>query len=363
MIFSITDSIVAQNLLNLPESVVYDSLRSRYIVSNWGTGHLVQIDSNEIQTYLITNQQCFAGLHLEGDILYVACREYGVKGFDLSTNLKILDVQIPGATNINDITADTSGNLYVSCPTCNQIFKIKISSQTYSTFVDSGVTTPNGLYFDEHNNRLLIISYRFSSPVQAINLVDSTLSTVTTTTLNNLDGLTRDNENNYYVSSWYNNAVYRFDSTFSNPPELFSTHSDDPADIYFNKYDNILAVPLFFTHDVEFVSVPTLINEKANSEIVDKFILFQNYPNPFNPKTTIKYYLQHDTNVALKIYNVLGKEVRTLFNENQSGGSKSVIWDGTDNSGEIVSSGVYIYRLLVNKSYMSAQNRKMIFLK
>jgi len=58
--------------------------------------------------------------------------------------------------------------------------------------------------------------------------------------------------------------------------------------------------------------------------------------------------------VALKIYNVLGKEVRTLVNGNQTGGNRSVIWDGTDNFGKTVPSGIYIYRLMRNNSYISS---------
>lgn len=75
------------------------------------------------------------------------------------------------------------------------------------------------------------------------------------------------------------------------------------------------------------------------------FELNQNFPNPFNPATTIRYRLPKSTQVILKIYNLLGQEVRTLVNETQTTGYKSVIWDGKNNFGQSVSSGIYIYRL------------------
>ncbi len=75
------------------------------------------------------------------------------------------------------------------------------------------------------------------------------------------------------------------------------------------------------------------------------FRLFQNFPNPFNPTTKISYDLPKDTKVNLKIYNLSGQEVRTLVNEVQSAGHKSAVWNGKDDSGIIVSSGLYIYRL------------------
>jgi len=343
----------AQNLLNLPESIVYDFQNKRYLVSNWGSGNVVQIDSNGIQSIFLNNSQCYAGLHILGNVLYAACREYGVKGFDLTTGANVLSVNIPGATNINDITADTSGNLYVSYPTGSKIYRVNINSQTYSTFVDIGLDTPNGLYFDERYNRLLIISYKYYSSVQAVDLADSSLTTVVTTNLHNLDGLARDNEGNYYVSSWYNNSIYRFDSSFASPPELYSTHTDDPADIYINIHKSILAVPLFFTHTVKFITVPTSIGNGKITNTPAEFKLFQNYPNPFNPTTTISYDLPKSMVVELTIYNVLGEKVRTLICEKQTAGRKSVVWNGIDDNGKEVSSGEYFCLLKAGENIKS----------
>ena len=82
------------------------------------------------------------------------------------------------------------------------------------------------------------------------------------------------------------------------------------------------------------------------------FYLYQNYPNPFNPYTRISYQLtvasgQSLPHVTLKIYNILGQEVRTLVDEEKGPGYYTVTWDGRDESGKEVSSGVYLYRLKV----------------
>ncbi|MGH7492817.1 MAG: DNRLRE domain-containing protein [bacterium] len=76
-----------------------------------------------------------------------------------------------------------------------------------------------------------------------------------------------------------------------------------------------------------------------------RFELTQNYPNPFNPSTIIRYGLPKAAHVQLVIYNLLGKEVRTLVDENQEPGHRQVAWDGADTAGERVGSGIYIYRL------------------
>lgn len=80
-------------------------------------------------------------------------------------------------------------------------------------------------------------------------------------------------------------------------------------------------------------------------EIPDKFELYQNYPNPFNPSTSITFDLPRDEFVTLKIYNIIGQEVRTLANEFRNAGKHTVVWDGKDNSGKIAPSGIYFYRI------------------
>jgi hypothetical protein len=76
-----------------------------------------------------------------------------------------------------------------------------------------------------------------------------------------------------------------------------------------------------------------------------EFALQQNYPNPFNPSTQIIYTLPKAAHVNLAIYNLQGQEIKTLVEEFQSAGAKSVIWDGTDNQGREMTSGIYFYRL------------------
>ena len=79
------------------------------------------------------------------------------------------------------------------------------------------------------------------------------------------------------------------------------------------------------------------------------FSLYQNYPNPFNPETVIRYRIPHldqtKVSVELKIYNLLGDEVRTLVQKDQEAGYYSAKWDGKNNHGEVVSAGTYIYQL------------------
>ena len=90
------------------------------------------------------------------------------------------------------------------------------------------------------------------------------------------------------------------------------------------------------------------------------FILNANYPNPFNPSTTISYDLPEQAQVTLNIYNLLGKQIKTLVNHSQDAGNKIAMWDGTDNLGRQVSAGIYLYQIQAGEFN---QTRKMLLLK
>jgi hypothetical protein len=95
-------------------------------------------------------------------------------------------------------------------------------------------------------------------------------------------------------------------------------------------------------------------------ELPNRFALLQNYPNPFNPETRIEFSLPRSGEVTIEIYNVLGQKVKTLVNERLSAGKKTVTWDGTDDSGALVSSGVYLYRI---KAEDFVEAKKMLLLR
>jgi hypothetical protein len=101
-------------------------------------------------------------------------------------------------------------------------------------------------------------------------------------------------------------------------------------------------------------------------EIVEDFVeiydtrLFQNIPNPFNPVTTIQYSVAQEGPVDLTIFSVEGERVRTLVHDYHYPGLFSAVWDGRDEQGETVSSGVYFYRMTAGEY---SDVRKMLILK
>jgi photosystem II stability/assembly factor-like uncharacterized protein len=99
---------------------------------------------------------------------------------------------------------------------------------------------------------------------------------------------------------------------------------------------------------------------EATAAVPDGFDLFRNYPNPFNPSTTITYALAHAADIELTIFNALGQHVRTLASGYQSTGAHSLSWDGRDDHGRQLGSGIYYYRLAAGEM---VQCRRMLLLR
>ena len=115
---------------------------------------------------------------------------------------------------------------------------------------------------------------------------------------------------------------------------------------------------------LNFAYTPTDVKGEENSGALPKILtLDQNYPNPFNMTTELRYFVPEKYQsvfVSLKIYNLLGQGIRTLVNETQTPGRHSIIWNGKDDRGREVSSGIYFYRLEAGDSKLT---KRMVLIK
>jgi len=142
--------------------------------------------------------------------------------------------------------------------------------------------------------------------------------------------------------------------------------------VFFGDYINVAAhdgkvYPIWTRLDGSNLSVWTAIIEDSIFTSIPEqksqptgFNLNQNYPNPFNGTTVIQYVVPQSSYTHLNIYNINGQLVKTLIDHRMSQGFHSVYWDGTDNLGESVSSGLYLYSLKTSESQLS---KKMLYLK
>jgi hypothetical protein len=113
---------------------------------------------------------------------------------------------------------------------------------------------------------------------------------------------------------------------------------------------------LYFDHR-QWTDIEDQVTEEGTAEA---FSLKDNYPNPFNPETRINYSIVHPCQVRLAIFNVLGQRIRVLVDQYQSSGSNQVVWDGKDDNGNEVASGVYFYKLEAGEFN---QTKKMVLIR
>jgi hypothetical protein len=173
--------------------------------------------------------------------------------------------------------------------------------------------------------------------------------------------------------------VYSLTGTLNNTWEeieldiatLASTYELDLSShfvIKFQQYDDCPITGYMFDSDGFAFDDLTIINDGGGSdsgiddnEVVSNGFLLSNHPNPFNPTTAIFFSIPENGNVVLSIYNIKGQIVKLLVKESFESGSHSLVWDGNDDTGNSVCSGVYFYKLNVNGKTESV--KKMLLLK
>ena len=252
----------------------------------------------------------------------------------------------------------------------NKNDKIKFDKKIYFPGMQSAFL-PAPLKSRQLNDSLYIINFEWTEKLFVDKLKDTSFVKVDSLAVGSFPNFwTYTNNYLYYIED--SNLVKRFfdknNLTFKDTNKIFECRENYGADVFdnyfaainkdtlyiysLNKGEFVNKLVLNFTPrynkilvDSPYVYIPILDKitgvEKANN-IPNKFLLSQNYPNPFNPTTVIGYQLPVVSNVTLKVYDILGREVATLVNEQKEPGNYEVIFDGSN-----LASGVYFYRLQI----------------
>jgi hypothetical protein len=131
--------------------------------------------------------------------------------------------------------------------------------------------------------------------------------------------------------------------------------------IYFN--GNLTGT--FYLDDVRLVAVPpplsaTAVLEEHTASLPQAFALAQNFPNPFNSSTVIHFSLPEDSEVELVVYNIAGQQVARLAQGRREAGTYTVNWNGRDERGQELASGMYLYRLRTGREPVEARKLLLI---
>ena len=259
--------------LNGPESIDFDPVNNRYLIANSSNGKIMQRSSNgTISQFIGGVSPNPYGIEVVGTTVYACCGGK-VLGFDLTTGLQVFSVNL-GATFLNGITHDNSGNLFVTDFSAKKIYRIKIATQTFNLFAQNLTQSPNGIIFDEPSNSLVFVNWGSAAKIKRCSLADSTVTTILTTSYTNIDGIARKANGDFYISTWGTNSVYKYNNDFTTTPVSIVSGLSSPADIYYNDLTDTLAIPNSGNNTLTFVGQSTVaLLEQNASELAI-------YPNP-----------------------------------------------------------------------------------
>ena len=258
-----------------------------------------------------------------------------------------------------DIAIDGNGDMYGHDIAADAIFAIDKSSFTATQIGATGFDAnfAQGMAFDRSTGDLYLAAYNGASSQAELRLVD--LSTGSATLIGPIGTGTGVEVGAFGIPAegGSGGAVFaRLVGTTSG-----SISAGGSADLICRMYGIATGVAdTTFTADLEISSndaanptvvIPVVVRVTDNTvgietlgQLPTEFDIAQNYPNPFNPTTTIAYQLPKASNVKLVVYNVLGQQVRTLVNNRLEPGRYKSVWDGRNDAGARVGSGIYIYR-------------------
>ncbi len=189
----------------------------------------------------------------------------------------------------------------------------------------------------------------FNMSQKSINFVDVGIS------FTKLDSIYIRNTGTYHLSI---DSIYSTDHQFIFYPNTLTVAVGDSQKLYIAFQPANLGIQtglVVFLHDgiskidsleVSGNGITNIITQESTPK---QFVLYQNYPNPFNPATTIRFDLPEQTRVVMKIYDILGQEIRTLVNSGLNAGTHSYVWDGKNQIGTDLPSGIYLCRIETDK--------------
>lgn len=327
LLLLISGSVIAQTYSG-PESIEFDYANNRYLISNTTSKVIIARDAAGVKTNFLTGfSNGPYGLEIVGNTLF-ACDGARVKGYDLTTKAQVMNLNL-NASFLNGITHDNSGNLYVTDYTAKKIYRINIAAQTFNLYVTGLAKSPNGIIYDAANSRLVFVNWGTNAPISAINMSDSTVSTLATTTLGNCDGIATDGNGKFYVAAWSTNSVHLFTNNFVGAPTNVWSGLNSPADIFYNTVTDTLACPNSGNSTVVFKYFGTTVGVKEN--VSDNFNL-NVFPNPTSNELNVNFNYSTVTKIELLIVDMLGKESKLVYTGNTIIGNNNIKIDLQNNN-------------------------------
>lgn len=240
--------VTAQNLSGV-ESVEYDPVNNRYLASSDGTS-IVSIAPDGALSHFGSGLVADYGMEIVGNTLF-AIAGTRIKGYDLTSATVVINLNIPGALFLNGLATNGSDRLWATDFNGYDIYEVDITDISSPSFAmvadqsDIGTSNkPNGIVHDGANNRVIFVNWGSNAPIKAMDLTSYNVTTlIANTGLSNIDGIARDGQGNWYVSSWTPARITRYASDFSTSETITVPGINNPADICYSLATDTLAIP------------------------------------------------------------------------------------------------------------------------
>jgi sugar lactone lactonase YvrE len=330
-------NVAAQSLSGV-ESVEYDPVNNRYLASSDGTS-IIAIAPDGGLSHFGSGLVADYGMEVVGNTLF-AIAGTRIKGYDLTSAAMVMDLNIPGALFLNGLATNGSDRLWATDFNGYDIYEVNIANLSAPSFTmvadqtDLGTTNrPNGIVYDGDNNRVVFVNWGSNAPIKAMDLSTYNVTTlIGGTGLGNIDGIARDGQGNWYVSSWSPARITRYANDFSTSETITVPGISNPADICYATATDTLAIPggnqvLF----VGFQSSVVGIEAPATTSVSIRY--FAGLPQ-------VGFELTRPQTVTVEVVDMGGRVVYTAMEGQQNSGRQTIVLAAIG-----LESGAYVCRI------------------
>ncbi|HEX2616676.1 MAG TPA: hypothetical protein VHL57_03985 [Flavobacteriales bacterium] len=285
--------------LNGPESIEYDPIGDRYLISNTGDGSIQQMDQAGTLTPFVSGLSPAAyGIEVRHDTLFACCGGR-VRGFRTSDGASILDIDLD-ATFLNGITCDERF-IYVTDFSARVIYKVDPQADSFTTLVANTTEQPNGIVYDPTADLLRVAFWGTNAKIKGYDRGNGAQIGSFTTNLTNIDGIAIDCNGRILAASWTPDRVTAFDPGFAQQPvDLGLSGLSNPADMDFDAVNNRICVPNSGNNTV--LRSPILCD--VGLALTPGYSAFNVYPDPTDGNMRVDLPLAKPT--PFLVFNVRG---------------------------------------------------------
>ncbi|MFZ6051934.1 T9SS type A sorting domain-containing protein [Halocola ammonii] len=303
------------------ESVEFDPVGHRWFVSNGNSIATMQTGGEATNWGNVPTANY--GMEIFDNHLF-AIHNNSLEIYDLELGSIISDEEPAGAQFLNGMASNGEDMLWISDFGSGEIYAVDVSNlenpewQTLNVLGNWG--SPNGLWYSPDEELLYAVEWGANASVFVIDPFEETVVDEISTGLGNIDGIVRDEEGNFYLSSWSPQQITRYTSDFSSSDVIVVPGLSNPADIDLAWEIDTLAIPNSGSNEVIFVGItpPVSVSEMKSEG------RFEVYPNPITSKSRVEFYNRRSGHLKMALINSRGQVEKVLCDGNYQQGGVTV---------------------------------------